>query len=474
MMHRPFALSALLICGLLIDSCSKKPAQAPVSAPEVLVTTVQPRDVPRVLERVATLDGFINANINAQVQGYIVSRDYQEGSVVKKGDLLFTIDPRPFEAALAQAKGTLAKDQANQVKADADKKRAIDLFKKKVISDQERDTAIAAADSTAANVEADKAAVQQAEINLGYTKITAPIDGVVGFANNQVGDLVGPSTGPLTTMSQIDPIKAVVTAGEGPWTDFVSRHPDATERQAYIKSLDFELILGNGQAYPQKGKFYALDRNLDTKTGSIRYYVTFPNPGNILRPGQFGKVRFVADMKKGAMVLPQEAVTELQGSYQVAIVDENNKVSIRPVKMGERDVGSNRRIKARRQSRRAGRPKSARRCDRHGERMDSSGRRARFEIGSGKVALSNVRVFRQAADCRDRHRDFDDAYRWRLHSRAADRAISADRSAGNPGANAFHRGGCAHDRAIGRGADRAADEWRGQHELHVLDQCQQW
>ena len=335
-MHRPFALSALLICGLLIDSCSKKPAQAPVSAPEVLVTTVQPRDVPRVLERVATLDGFINANINAQVQGYIVSRDYQEGSVVKKGDLLFTIDPRPFEAALAQAKGTLAKDQANQVKADADKKRAIDLFKKKVISDQERDTAIAAADSTAANVEADKAAVQQAEINLGYTKITAPIDGVVGFANNQVGDLVGPSTGPLTTMSQIDPIKAVVTAGEGPWTDFVSRHPDATERQAYIKSLDFELILGNGQAYPQKGKFYALDRNLDTKTGSIRYYVTFPNPGNILRPGQFGKVRFVADMKKGAMVLPQEAVTELQGSYQVAVVDENNKVSIRPVKMGER------------------------------------------------------------------------------------------------------------------------------------------
>src|SRR5467141_105111 len=339
MMHRPFALSALLICGLLIDSCSKKPAQAPVSAPEVLVTTVQPRDVPRVLERVATLDGFINANINAQVQGYIVSRDYQEGSVVKKGDLLFTIDPRPFEAALAQAKGTLAKDQANQVKADADKKRAIDLFKKKVISDQERDTAIAAADSTAANVEADKAAVQQAEINLGYTKITAPIDGVVGFANNQVGDLVGPSTGPLTTMSQIDPIKAVVTAGEGPFTDFVSRHPDATERQAYIKSLDFELSLGNGEVYPRKGKFYALDRNLDVKTGSIRYYVTFPNPGNILRPGQFGNVRFVADMKKGAMVLPQEAVTELQGSYQVAVVDENNKVSIRPVKMGER-VGS--------------------------------------------------------------------------------------------------------------------------------------
>jgi membrane fusion protein (multidrug efflux system) len=292
--------------------------------------------VPRVLERVATLDGFINANINAQVQGYIVSRDYQEGSVVKKGDLLFQIDSRPFDAALAQAKGTLAKDHANQIKAEADKKRAVDLFNKKVISDQERDTAVAAADSTTANVEADEAAVKQAEINLGYTKVTAPIDGVVGFANNQVGDLVGPTTGPLTTMSQIDPIKAVVTAGEGPFTDFVSRHPDATERNAYIKTLNFELILGNGEVYPQKGKFYALDRSLDVKTGSIRYYVTFPNPGNVLRPGQFGNVRFVADMKKGAMVIPQEAVTELQGSYQVAVVDNDNKVSIRPVKMGER------------------------------------------------------------------------------------------------------------------------------------------
>ena len=329
-------LIIVLICLSLSFGCSRKPAQAPVNAPEVLVTTVTPQDVPRVLERVATLDGFINANINAQVQGYIVSRDYQEGSVVKKGDLLFQIDPRPFEAALAQAKGTLAKDKANQVKADADEKRAMDLFKKKVISDQERDTAIAAAGSTRANVEADEAAVKQAEINLGYTKITAPIDGVVGFANNQVGDLVGPSTGPLTTMSQIDPIKAVVTAGEGPFTDFVSRHPDATERNAYIKSLDFDLILSSGSVYPHKGKFYALDRNLDVKTGSIQYEVTFPNPGNILRPGQFGKVRFVADTKKGAIVVPQEAVNELQGNFQVAVVDQNNKVSIRPVKMGER------------------------------------------------------------------------------------------------------------------------------------------
>ena len=327
---------ALLILISLSCSCSRKAAQTDPTPPEVLVTTVTPQDVPRILERVATLDGFINANINAQVQGYIVARDYTEGSIVKIGDLLFQIDPRPFEAALAQAKGTLAKDKATQVKTDADEKRALDLFTKQVISDQERDTATAAADSTRANVEADEAAVQQAQLNLGYTKILAPIEGVSGFANAQVGDLVSPTSGLLTTVSQIDPIKVIVTTGECAFTDFVSRHPDPKERDAYLKSLEFQLILGNGEVYPQKGKFYALDRSLDPRTGSIRYEVTFPNPGDALRPGQFGKVRFVADMKKGAMVIPQEAVTELQGSYQVAVVGDDNKVSIRPVQMDQR------------------------------------------------------------------------------------------------------------------------------------------
>ncbi len=335
-MERLVFVSAIMSVALVFIGCGRKTAPAPPGAPEVLVTTVTPKDVPRVLERVATLDGFINANINAQVQGYLVSREYREGSVVKKGDLLFQIDARPFEAALAQAKGTLAKDKANLVKAEADEKRARDLFNKKVISDSERDTAIAAAGSSRANVEADEAAVQQAELNVGYTKITSPIDGVAAIATAQVGDLVGPSTGTLTSVSQLDPIKAVVTAGEGPFTDFISRHPDPDERQRYVNSLEFDLVLGDGKVYPQKGKFYALDRNLDTKTGSIRYEVTFPNKGNNLRPGQFGKVRFVADMKKGAMVVPQEAVNELQGSYQVAVVDDDNKVSIRPVKMGER------------------------------------------------------------------------------------------------------------------------------------------
>jgi RND family efflux transporter MFP subunit len=330
-------LAAILIAGSTFTGCSRKAPQASPAAPEVLVTTVQPRDVPRVLERVATLDGFINANINAQVQGYIISRDYQEGSIVKKGDLLFQIDPRPFEAALAQAKGTLMKDEAARAKADADEKRASDLFTKKVISDQERDTATAAARSSRANVEADAAAVKSAELNLGYTKITAPIDGLAGFANSQVGDLVGPaSTTPLTTVSQIDPIKAIVTVGEGAFTDFFARYPDTRKRQALLKSIDFDLILGSGNVYPRKGRFYALDRNLDPKTGSIRYYVDFPNPDGALRPGQFGKVRFVPDSVQNALVVPQEAVTELQGNFQVAVVDEKNKVSIHPVKMGER------------------------------------------------------------------------------------------------------------------------------------------
>ena len=328
--------AALLIFLVFPTACSRKPAQTGPPPPEVLVTTVTPRDVPRILERVATLDGFINANINAQVSGYIISRDYKEGSVVKKGDLLFRIDSRPFDAALAQAKANLAKAQATQAKGDADEKRAIDLFNNKVTSPQERDTALQAAAAARADTQADEAAVEQAELNLAYTRIIAPIDGIAGIATAQVGDLVSPTSGPLTTISQIDPIKAIVTTGEGPFTDFISRHPDPNERQRYVNSLQFELILGNGSVYPRKGKFYALDRSLDVRTGSIRCEVTFPNPENGLRPGQFGKVRFVADMKTGALVIPQEAVSELQGSYQVIVVGEDNKASIRPVKMGER------------------------------------------------------------------------------------------------------------------------------------------
>ena len=328
--------AALLIILLLAASCSHKPAQVASNAPEVLVTTVKPQDVPVIKERVATLDGMVNATITARVSGHIISQNYKEGTVVKKGDLLFQIDPRPFEDALAQARATLAKAQANRLKAEQDEKRALDLFNKQVISAAERDTALQAAAAGEADVEADEAAVKQAELNIEYTKVTAPIDGLAGFATKQVGDLVNPTSGPLTTISQIDPIKALVSAGEGAFTDFVSKHPDQDERDAFLKTLEFELILSNGKTYPHKGTFYAIDRSLDDRTGSIRYEVTFPNPGNTLRPGQFGRVRFVLETKKGALVVPQEAVSELQGNFQVLVIGDDNKASIRPVKTGER------------------------------------------------------------------------------------------------------------------------------------------
>jgi membrane fusion protein (multidrug efflux system) len=325
----------LIILATCLAACSRK-EQAGPPPPTVVVATVTQRDVPVVKEGVATLDGFINANINAQVQGYLISRNYKEGSVVKKGDLLFQIDPSPFEAALAQAKATLAKDKAMLLKASADQSRAMQLFVQKVLSAQERDAAIAAAESNKASVEADEAAVKTAEINLGYTKITAPVDGVAGIAAAHVGDLVGPATGTLTTVSQLDPIIATVNLGEQGLTEFVMKHRDADERDRYLSRLEFELILADGTVFPQKGSFYAEDRHLDAKTGSIKMEITFPNPGDLLRPGQFGKVRTIVETRKGALVIPQEAITELQGNRVVMVVDQANKTDVRPVKMGER------------------------------------------------------------------------------------------------------------------------------------------
>jgi RND family efflux transporter MFP subunit len=331
-------IAAALLLGIT-SGCSRKAEQVAPPPPEVLVTTVTPRDVPVIHEAVATLEGFITANINAQVQGYIISRDYKEGSVVKKGDLLFQIDTRPFQAALDQAKGNLAIAQANFTKADADVKRAMNLFREKVISDQERDTYINSASSTKANIQAAEAAVRTAEINLGYTKIIAPIDGIVGIATAHVGDLVGPGTGPLTSISQVDPIKAVINVGEQSFTEFITDHPDPDERERYLQGLQFDLFLADGSQYPHKGKFYAEDRNLDTKTGAIRMEVSFSNPGNRLRPGQFGKVRAAVKVAKGAMMIPEPAVTELQGNRLVAVVDGGNKIAMRPVKLGERSAG---------------------------------------------------------------------------------------------------------------------------------------
>ncbi len=326
----------IIMLATCLTACSRKAEQAGLPPPTVVVATVTPRDVPVVKEGVATLDGVINANIIAQVQGYLISRDYKEGSVVRKGDLLFQIDPRPFEAALAQAQANLARDKATQAKAAADKKRAMQLFEGKVISPQERDSAIATADSSTANVQGDEAAVKTAELNLGYTRIIAPVDGVAGIATAQVGDLVSPASGTLTTVSQVHPIKATVSLGEQGFTQFLTKHPEQDERDSYLSQLEFQLLLADGTVFPKKGSFYAEDRNLDAKTGSIKMEITFPNTGNLLRPGQFGKVRTIVETKKGALVIPQEAVTELQGNQVVMVVEQTNTAGMRPVRMGER------------------------------------------------------------------------------------------------------------------------------------------
>jgi membrane fusion protein, multidrug efflux system len=328
----PFAL----ISAALLASCSHKPEQVGPAAPEVRVIIITPKDVPVVKEGVATLTGFVNANISPRVSGHIISQNYREGSVVKKGDLLFQLDPRPFEDALAQARAKLSRDEATKAKAEEDQKRFLELFAKGAISAQDLGTAVQNAKTSNADTQADIAAVKDAELNLAYTTITAPIDGVAGFANAQVGDLVNPNSGPLTTVSQVDPIKAIVSSGEQSYTELVTKHPDAAERDSYLTTLDFALLLSNGSSYPHRGKYYAMDRNVDPKTGAIRHEVIFPNPGNILRPGQFGRVRVTVETKQGALVVPQEAVTELQGSYQVAVVEQNNRVAIRPVKMGQR------------------------------------------------------------------------------------------------------------------------------------------
>jgi membrane fusion protein (multidrug efflux system) len=332
---RRLALCAFLM-GLL-TACPKRQESRPAPAPpDVDVIEVKQQDVPIYHEYVGTLDGLVNADIQARVSGYLVSQNYKEASVVKKGDLLFQIDPRPFEAALAKARASLAQAQASQKQAQLTAERNVDLFNRKAVSAQDRDNAVQAHLAAQAQVQAQQAVVQQAELDLEVTKITAPIEGIAGIAKAQVGDLVGPSTGTLTTISTVDPIKVYFTVSEQRFTEFMTRYRDPEKRAAREKSMQFQLMLADGSIYPHPGEFYAGGREVDPRTGSIRIAAVFPNPGNILRPGQFGRVRVLSETKNGALVVPQRAVTELQGINQVAVVGPNNQVSIRPVVTGER------------------------------------------------------------------------------------------------------------------------------------------
>jgi membrane fusion protein, multidrug efflux system len=332
----PAALLAFISCGK-----SDPPKPRP---PEVEVVQVEQKDVPIWKEWIGILEGFVNAQIKPQVTGYLLRQTYKDGAFVKKDQLLFEIDPRTFQAVEDQAKGQLANAEgqvataeANQIKAQNDVERYTPLAKEQAIPQQDLDNAIQANQAAKAQVAAAKAQVAAAkaqvaaaQLNLGFTKVLSLIDGIAGIAQAQIGDLVSPSS-LLTTVSTVDPIKIYFPVSEREYLDYVKEHPDEEKRH-----LRLQLILANGSVYPHEGQTTLVDRQIDVKTGTLRVQGVFPNPGNVLRPGEYARIRTIIATRKGGLVVPQKAVSELQGNYQVAVVGSDNKVQIRPVKVGER------------------------------------------------------------------------------------------------------------------------------------------
>jgi RND family efflux transporter MFP subunit len=377
--NRPLLWPIIFAAALLQGSCSRS-SRAPESAAplSVEVFRVEQKDIPIYREWIGTLAGMVNAEIKAQVSGYLLRRAYEEGSHIRKDQLLFLIDPRTFqstlnqaaadlkkaEAGLSQANARLLQSQAqlrqaaaNQGKTQLDVDRYTPLAKEGAVTRQDLDNAVqfnlaakaqveagkadveaseAALVAARAAVDAAKAEVQTAEINLGYTKILAPIDGIAGRAQAQVGDLVGPGSGVLTTISKVDPIRAYFTVSEQEYLEFAQINPGKPGRRAKSRQMPLELILADGSVYPHGGKFYFTNREVDSKTGSILLAGIFPNPEAILRPGLFARIRGTQRTRKGALLVPQRAVTELQGAYQVAVVGPDDRIGIRTVKVGER------------------------------------------------------------------------------------------------------------------------------------------
>ena len=326
------------ICLLMLGGCSSSKA-APATPPAVVeVATVVQQDTPIYSEWVAVLDGYVNAQIQPRVSGYVIRQNYKEGSVVRRGDVLFEIDPRPFRAALDQAKGQLAQAEAQLGKANLDVERDRPLAQARAIAQSQLDTEIQAKLGAQALVQAAKANVEQAQLNLEWTKVTSLISGIAGIAQVQIGNLVGPNS-VLTSVSQVDPIKVYFTVSEQQFTDFRRRFPTEQSVAEQRKRMPLQLILSDGSVYERPGTIYFADREINPATGAIRIAGVFPNPTNLLRPGGYGRVRASARTQTGALLVPQRAVIELQGSQQVAVVGEDNKVSIRPVTVGER-VGS--------------------------------------------------------------------------------------------------------------------------------------
>lgn len=402
------AIVLVIVAVVIIASRSDRAVGAATRPLDVEVVPVKQEDVPLYSEWIGTTEGLVNADIKAQVTGYLLRQDYKEGSFVKKGQLLFEIDPRPFQAALDQANGQvaqfegqleqaksqvvqaeaqvaqsdsqlvqaqaqLAQAQANQVKSQLDVNKYTPLAEQKAVTQQEYDNAVqsnvvakaeidaakarvetaraqlratnaqigtakAAIQTVNGQIENAKAAVRTAQLNLGFTRIVAPIDGIAGLAQAQVGDLVqpnNPNSPLLTTISTVDPIKVYFTLSEQEYLAFTKRNLIAARHGASVAQLELQLILADGSTYPESGSFYFADRQVEQKTGSIRIAGIFLNPGNVLRPGQYGRVRAVTSTKNDALLVPQRAVTQLQGGYQVAVVGSDNKIEMRTVKVGE-------------------------------------------------------------------------------------------------------------------------------------------
>jgi len=326
------SVSVLTVFGLtlLLSGCKKQQEEeAPPSTVEV-VDVIQ-KDVPVYSEWTASTDGMVNATIRAQVQGYLIKQNYKEGDFIRKEQVLFEIDPRPFEAVLEEAKGQLAQQQARWKTARANLGRIKPLAEQNAVSKKDLDDATGAEQAAHAAVIAAQAVVDKAQLDLGFTRITSPIDGIAGIAKAQIGNLVGPgSIEELTTVSTVNPIKVYIPLSEQEYLRDVQNSLGRTEK------VPLDLILADGSIHPHKGTFAFADRQVDVRTGTIRVTALFANPGNVLRPGQFARVRARTLIKKGALLVPQRAVTELQGSYQVAVVSPDNKIDIRPVKVAER------------------------------------------------------------------------------------------------------------------------------------------
>jgi len=333
-MTKKMAFLGTGVLFFLAAGCKPKPPPPPPPA-KVEVVTITPTNVPIYREWVGTLDGYPNAQIRAQVTGYLLKQDYSEGGKVKEGDLLFEIDPRPFQAVLDQALSKEAQDEANVGKTDLDVKRYTPLVAEKAVSQEELDNAVQANIGAKASVAADKAAVETARINLAFTKITSPVDGIAGTAQAQVGDLLGPGGAVLTTVSTVDPIRAYFNINEQFYLTYTRQHAKPGDTTAPENEIPLQLILSDGWVYPQPGKWLFTSRQIDINTGTLQVAGVFSNAANMLRPGQYALVRSQTETRTNALVVPQRAVAELQGAYHVATVDKENKLQTKMVQVGK-------------------------------------------------------------------------------------------------------------------------------------------